>query len=287
MKNVKKITALFLALVLLIGVLPVMAKVEREIWVASPGITCGVTDAEIMFNKAVDLGYARLYKLDAIGDRYYLGVLEEQVTTGGSNGKKKTSYLTYYSVLETDDSFIILGRTSVNNEYMWDGLEGVRNISSMINTAYYTGNGYEAPYYIINPHDKYTYSSWEEYIDYVIIGSNGGIAHIGDCCDYGQQRFLMIFENKLYTGQNKYYKSGNAYFYYLSDGTTKATQRNIVGIKDNALVTVEAATAVAATDISYDNGYSTDGDSMNGNTEIEQYYAFPGEEGKYYKYNSF
>ncbi len=280
----KKVTSLLLIFILIIGVLPVVAATKREVWVSSPGITCGLTEDEIMFNKAVHLGAARLYKLDAVGDRYYLGVLEEQVTDGGSNGKKKTSYLTYYSVFETDDSFLILGKTGVNNEYYWDGLEGVRNISGYIDTEYYTDKGYEAPYYIINPHNKYTYSQWDEYIDYIFIGSNGGIARISDWCDYGQARFPMIYENKLYTGQNAYYSNERSYKYYLSDGTTPATQRRIIGIKNNAIVNVASPASVAATDITSANGYRTYGDGMSGDTNIEQFYAFPGNEGKYYKY---
>lgn len=280
----RKLMALLLAFILIIGVLPVTAATKREVWVSSPGITCGLTDSEIMFNKAVHLGMARLYKLDAVGDRYYLGVLEEQVTDGGSNGKKDTSYLTYYSVLETDDSFIILGSTGVNNEYYWDGLEGVVNISANIDTEYYTSKGYEAPYYIINPHDKYTYSQWDEYIDYIFIGSNGGIARISDWCDYGQARYPMIFENKLYTGQNAYYSNERSYKYYLSDGTTPATQRRVIGIKNNAIVNVASPASVAAADITSANGYKKYGDGMSGNTYTERYYAFPGNEGKYYKY---
>lgn len=281
----KKVIALCLILIIIIGTFPVMAKTQREVWVPSPGITCGVTSDEIMFNKAVHSGYARLYKLDAVGERYYLGVIEEQVTDGGSNGKKKTSYLTYYSLLETDDSFIILGKTGVNNEYYWNGYEGVANISDSIDTEYYTSKGYEAPYYIINPHDKYTYSQWDEYIDYIFIGSNGGIAKISDWCDYGQARFPMIFENKLYTGKNKYYQSERAYFYYLSDGTTKATQRRIIGIKNNAIVDVASPASVAAADITSANGYKTFSDGMSGNMSYETYYALPDSSGRFFKYS--
>ena len=265
----KKAIALSIVLILLIGTISIAAKTQREVWVPSPGITCGVTSDEIMFNKAIHSGQARLYKLDSIGDRYYLGVTEEQRTDGGSNGKKHTSNLTYYSLLETDDSFIVLGVAGVSNEYYWDGLEGVMDISELIDTAYYTDQGYEAPYYIINPHDKYTYTDWEEYIDYIFIGSNGSIARISDWCDYGQARYPMIYENKLYTGKNKYYSNSRSYYYYLSDGTTKAVARTIIAIKNNDVVTVKADSYVEAASVTSENGYRIFSDGMSGNTTGE------------------
>lgn len=280
----KKVTALLLIFILIIGVLPVAAATKREVWASSPGITCGITEEEIMFNKAVHLGIARLYKLDAVGERYYLGVLEEQITDGGYNGKTDTSFLTYYSLLETEDSFIILGRTSVYNEYFWNRYEGVTNISNQIDTEYYTSRGYEAPYYIITPMGKYTNSRVDEYLEFIFIGSNGGIARISDWCDYGQARYPMIFENKLYTGQNAYYQSERSYKYYLSDGVTPATVRNIVGIKNNAIAIVSSATKVAATSITSANGYRTFSDGQSGNTNMETFYSFPGNEGKFYRY---
>lgn len=261
----KKVIALLVAFILIMGTLPVMAKIQREVWEPSPGVTSGVTSSEIMFNKAIHMGDVRMYQLSSIGSRYYLGVVEEQRDDGGSNGKKKTSFLTYYSILETDDGFIILGSCGVSNEYYWDGLEGVLDISSSINKSYYTNQGYEAPYYIINPHDKYTYSDWNEYDEFIFIGSNGGIAIISDWTDYGQARFPMIFESKLYTGQNKYYSSSRSYFYYLSDGSTKATKRRIIGIKNNAIVEVAAPASVAVTDITTANGYTVFNDGMSGN----------------------
>ena len=96
----RKVMALLLAFILIIGVLPVAAATKREVWVSSPGITCGLTEDEIMFNKAVHLGKARLYKLDAVGERYYLGVLEEQVTNGGSIDVAPYLYGGYAEVYE-------------------------------------------------------------------------------------------------------------------------------------------------------------------------------------------
>lgn len=280
----KKITALLLMFILLMGTLPVMAEVQREIWVSSPGITCGITSNEIMFNKAVASGAARLYKLDSVGDRYYLGVVEDKHTDGGSNGKKKTSYLDYFSIFETDDGFIILGRVGVGNEYYWNGMEGVLDVSKNIDTEFYISRGYEAPYYIINPHDKYTYSGWDEYNDYIFIGSNGGIAKISDWKDYGQARFPMIYENKVCTGQNMYYSSGNSYYYYLSDGKTRATQIRVIGIKNGEIINVTSLASVAATSVTDANGFKVYNDGMSGNTLVESYYSIPDNSGRFFNY---
>lgn len=263
----KKIIALFMGMAMCAAALPAAAKTQREVWESSPGITCGVTGDEIMFNKAVHAGAVRMYNLSGIGERYYLGAVEEQRTDGGSNEKKKTSNLTYYSILETDDGFIILGKQKVSNEYYWNGNEGVLDISGSVNKSYYTSQGYEAPYYIINPHKKYTYSGWNEYDDYIFIGSSGSIAGMHDWSDYGQARYPMIYGDKLCTGQNMYYKNEQSYYYYLSDGRTKAVQKRIIGIKNNSVADVEDPLLVAAADVSEANGYKVFADGMEGNME--------------------
>ncbi len=281
----KKVISLLLAFVLIMGTLPIMAKVEREVWVPSPGITCGITSDEVLFNKAVHSGCARLYKLEEIGDRYYIGAMEEQMTDGGSNGKQKTAILYYYTLLETDDSFIILGKARANNEYYWNNFEGVTNISQYIDTKYYTDLGYEAPVYMITPKGKYTYSRWDEYTDYFFVGNNGGIARLSDWMDYGQQRVPMIFENKLITCQYAYYSSERSYKFYLSDGITEAAQRCIIGIKNGGLVNVSALSSVARTTITSANGYRAYSEGYSGNTPRETYYMFNDDSERFFKYH--
>ena len=280
----KKLIALILMLILLVGTLPAMAKTTREVWMPSPYITCGITETEIMINKAIHMGVARLYKLDKIGDKNYLCVLEEKFDTGGYKGNRDHSYLTYYSLLETEDSFIILGRDSMGNEYVQDYLEEVVDISSDIDIEFYEKQGYEAPIYIVNPNGKYTHSEYDEYDEFVFIGSNGGMTGIGDWTDYGQARYPLVYNNKFYTGKNKYYSSDRGYFYYLEDGSTKATVLDLCGIKNGSLVAISSS-KVAAANVVAANGYVVYADEgFAGNVEVERKYLLSKEDNMYLSY---
>lgn len=287
MNSVKNLVAFLLVFVLIIGAIPATAKTTREVWMPSPSVTTGVSEEEIMVNKAIHMGVARLYKLDSIGDKYYLCVLEEKFDTGGTNGNRDHSYLTYYSLLETDDSFIILGRDSLGEEYVQDSLEEVVDISDDIDIEYYEKQGYEAPIYIINPNGKYTCTSWEEYSEFTFIGSNGGMTGIGDCAEYSAARFPFIYENKFYTGKSRYISDDRGYFYYLDDGKTKATVKNLCGIKNGALVTISSS-KVATTDITAANGYVIYPDEgCTGNVKVETKYLISKERNLFLTYQSY
>lgn len=283
----KKLTALLLLLIIVVGTISVAAKTTREVWMPSPYVTCGITEEEIMINKAIHMGVARLYKLDKVGDKNYLCVLEEKFDTGGYKGNRDHSYLTYYSLLETDDSFIILGRDSMGNEYVQDSMEEVIDISGNIDIEYYESKGYEAPIYIVNPKGKYTYSGWEEYDEFVFVGSKGGITGIGDWTDYGQARYPLVYNNKFYTGKNRYYSSDRAYFYYLADGSTKATVLDLCGIKNGSLAVISSS-KVAAADVIATKGYVVYPDEgFTGNMKVDKKYLLSKENNLYVSYFSY
>lgn len=283
----KKLTALLLLLIIVVGAIPVAAKTTREVWMPSPYVTCGITEEEIMINKAIHMGVARLYKLDKVGEKNYLCVLEEKFSTGGTNGNRDHSYLTYYSLLETEDSFIILGRDSLGEEYVQDSLEAVVDISADIDIAFYENQGYEAPIYIINPSGKYTCTSWDEYTEFTFIGSNGGMTGIGDCDEYSAARYPIVYENKFYTGKSRYISDDRGYFYYLSDGKTKATVMNLCGIKNGSLITISTSN-VASADVTDANGYVIYADEgFTGNVKVDKKYLLSKENNLYVSYFSY
>ncbi len=287
MNSVKNLVAFLLVFVLIIGAIPATAKTTREVWMPSPYVTCGITEEEIMINKAIHMGVARLYKLDSVGDKYYLCVLEEKFSTGGTNGNRDHSYLTYYSLFETDDSFIILGRDSLGEEYVQDSLEAVVDISADIDIAFYENQGYEAPIYIINPSGKYTCTSWDEYTEFTFIGSNGGMTGIGDCDEYSAARYPIVYENKFYTGKSRYISDDRGYFYYLADGKTKATVMNLCGIKNGSLITISTSN-VASADVTAANGYVIYADEgFSGNVKVDKKYLLSKENNLYVSYFSY
>lgn len=280
----KNIVASLLVFVFIIGAIPVTAATKREIWVPMPSITCGVTEDEVSINKAIHMGVARLYKLDQVGDNNYLAVLERKYSDGGTNGNRDHSDLYYYSLLETDDSFIVLGRAFLYNEYVQNSLEEVADISSDIDIDYYESQGYEAPIYIVNPNGKYTCTSWDEANEFVLIGSNGGIAEICDFTDYAQARTPIIFENKFCTGRTRYVSSNTGYFYYLSDGSTRATLIETCGIKNGSLVAIKSS-KIATTQVTPANGYvSYPDEGYTGNVKVDAKYLISKEKNLYLSY---
>jgi len=157
------------------GALTAFAETTRsyELWTQSPNITSGITDDELRIYKAMNLNTFSVVPLTQLGINYYLAICEGQTTTGGWSGKTDTSELYYYTILMTNDSFIILSKARVNNEYYWSRGNNIADISSQINSSYYTSNGYEVPCYIVNPNGKYTNSNMNEYDDYIFITKNG------------------------------------------------------------------------------------------------------------------
>ena len=283
----KKLTALLLLLIIVVGTVPVAAKTTREVWMPSPYVTCGITEDEIMINKAIHMGVARLYSLDKVGEKNYLCVLEEKFDTGGTNGNRDHSYLTYYSLLETDDSFIILGKDFLGEEYVQDSLEQVVDISADIDIEFYEKQGYEAPIYIINPCGKYTCTSWDEYNEFTFIGSKGGMTGIGDCDEYSAARYPIVYENKFYTGKSRYVSSDRGYFYYLSDGSTKATVLDLCGIK-NGTLSVISSSKVATANVTDANGYVIYADEgYTGNVKVDKKYLLSKENNLYVSYFSY
>ena len=283
----KKVTALLLVVILFLGTVPVMADTKREIWVPMPSVTCGITEEEVSVNKAIHMGVARLYKLDSIGDKYYLAVLERKFSDGGTNANRDHSELYYYSLLETEDSFMVLGHAFLYNEYVQDSLEEVVDISADIDIAYYESQGYEAPIYIVNANGKYTCSSWDEANEYVIIGSNGGITDICGFSGDGNVKTPYVYGNKFYTGQTRYLSSGSTYFYYLSDGRTKATVMNVCGLKNGALVTI-SSTKIATADVTEENGYICYPDEgYTGNVKVDKKYKISEENDLYLSYETY
>lgn len=276
-----------MVLILLVGAIPVIAATNREVWVPSPAITCGINEDEVSVNKAIHMGVARLYKLDKIGDKYYLAVLERKFSDGGTNANRDHSELYYYSLLETDDSFIVLGRDFLFNEYSQDALEDVIDISNDIDIEYYEKQGCEAPIYIVNPNDKYTCADWEEDDEFVFIGSNGGMAGISDTNTYAQARYPIVRDGKFYTGKYRYESDDRGNYYYLDDGKTKATVLDLCGIK-NGNLEVLSSTKVATTDITAENGYTEYKDEgFTGNVRMEEKYLISEEKNLYLSYWTF
>ena len=253
---------------------------EYELWTQSPYVTCGFTNADMRIYKAYDMDVLELYPLSEVGDRYYLAVCPDQNSDGGYSGKTKTTDFYFYTIYATDDGFIVLSEASASNEYYWDRGYSFANIANQINTAYYTSNNSEVPLYILNPSGKYTNSNYSEYDEYFFITNSGKIYKMSEYVDSSTEGYPYIKDNILYRGQNKYYKSSSYYFYYLSDGSTKASNSKPIFFK-NGSITYGTEEKIAVSEMTVANGYNmyTDGFASGA---MPEYAKIPGATNLYY-----
>jgi len=275
------------------GALTAFAETTRsyELWTQSPNITSGITDDELRIYKAMNLNTFSVVPLTQLGINYYLAICEGQTTTGGWSGKTNTSELYYYTILMTNDSFIILSKARVNNEYYWSRGNNIADISSQINSSYYTSNGYEVPCYIVNPNGKYTNSNMNEYDDYIFITKNGTLYSTPEDSEDGCEGYPFIYNGILYRGQERYYSSSRYYYYYLADGSTKAVQYAPYQFK-NGSITYGTNNKVEVTSVTAENGYTLYREGFASNTFEATYYKIPNANSLYmsvtqpYTYNS-
>lgn len=284
----KRMTAFLLCcMMLLIPITSVTAEGRNyELWTQSPCITTGVTPNDMLLYKASKSSEFDLFRLTALGGRYYLGVLETKTSSGGYKGNSKTSSLDFYIILVTDDDYLIVSRQTTGEEYGWDKGISIVDLSSEIQTEYYQKNGFECPKYVICPKNKYTHSGVEEYDEYFFITDAGNIYRTSESAEEGCEGVPMLYNGILYRAHSRYSyqsRSRTYYEYYYMDGTkTKAYQYYPYHFAHNAL-TMGAAQKVAVSDATVENGYKQYAEGFTSNISAEQYYALPDSDGMYVK----
>ena len=93
---------------------------EYELWTQSPGITCGLTNDDMMIYKCLEQEILELYPLDKIGKGYYLAICPDKKKDGGYDKESKTTEFTFYTIYATETDFVVLSKGCPNNEYHWD-----------------------------------------------------------------------------------------------------------------------------------------------------------------------
>lgn len=287
MSNLKRIFALLCILTVSITCLSfdsvfAAEKSARnyELWTQSPNITSGITNDELRIYKAMDKNEFELYPLKQLGANYYLGICEGKVTDGGYNGNKDLSDLYYYVLLMTDDDFIILSKGVTYNGYYWDRGNNIVDISSQINSSYYTSNGYEVPCYIINPNGKYTNSNYTEYDEYYFITKNGNLFQTSENADYALAGYPFIYNGVLYRGCERYSSGSRNYYYYMQDGSTQATLYQPY-LYRNGTLSYGASDRVPAASVTTGNGYTVYKEGFSSNINISSYYKIPDTDNMY------
>lgn len=277
----KKLFAIILCLCMLTGTVAYagvssdVADKEYELWTQSPSITCGLTTDDVRLYKALNQNVLELLPLTKVGTNYYFAICADKMTDGGYNGNSKTTQFYFYTLYATDDGFIVLSYQSAYNEYYWDRGYSLADISSKVDSTYYKNNGSEVPYYIMNPSGKYSNSNWDEYDEYYFITSAGKLYKISENAEYGTEGYPYIKDKILYRGQDRYRQSSSSYpYYYMSDGTTKASNSTPMLFKNGSL-SYGSATRVSVADMTTANGYDMYTEGFTSNISIPSYYQIP------------
>jgi hypothetical protein len=198
------------------------AEVEYELWTESPYVTSGITYNDLNITRGLSNGELDLYPLTELGTNYYLAVAEEKMTDGGYSGKTKTSYLYCYLILVNNRDFLILSEQSLGEEYYWDRGFAIQNIrDKMTNLSWYSAQGSEVPYYVLEPQGLYTNTNYTEYYEYLIITSGGKLYRFSQNADYGTEANPTAYNGLLYSTTYRY-KSGSSYPYYYVDSSKAA-----------------------------------------------------------------
>lgn len=256
---------------------------EYELWTQSPGVTCGLTDDDMLIYKCLDQGLLELYPLTKVGNGYYLAICPDKMKDGGYNGKSRTTDFTFYTIYGTDAGFVILSKGRPNSEYYWDSGYSFADISDKVNKNYYKQNNSEVPYYILNPKGKYTNSNYTEYNDYFIISDKGKIYKMLECSEYGDEGIPYIKDKIFYRGQYRYRQNRNNYPYYYmpGDSSERASNSTPVFLRNDS-ISYGAAVRVPVSDMTTSNGYEMYTEGFGSNVATPNYKKIPNSDNLYF-----
>ncbi len=281
----KRLICIFLCIVMSVSCISVLAEeteettTKRELWTQSSTLTTYDID-ELRIMKALEMEVLYLYKLDELGEGYFLAICEHQMTDGGYSGSMKTSYYYYYTLLSTEDSFIIIDKKECSEEYGWGGAHSFVNIRNRMNETYYKNKGYAVPYYMFQPQDKYTNSNYTEHNEYYFIASDANIYKLSENAETGCHGTIFISDSKLSVSHSKYRSSGSSVVYYLSDGTTKANLLEVFGFKSGNITYLDG-TKIATADFVDGDLYDIFMEEFDSNEFILRLYKVPKTENIY------
>lgn len=256
---------------------------EYELWTQSPGITCGLTDDDMLVYKCLDQDVLELYPLNRIGKDYYLAICSDKMKDGGNNGKSNTTNFTFYTLYATETGFVILSKACPNSEYYWDSGYSFADISEKIDKAFYIRCNSDVPYYILNPKGKYTNSNYTEYDDYFIITDNGKIYKMIECSEYGDEGIPYIKDRIFYRGQYRYMQNKNSYpYYYMPGGSSVKASNSLHVYFRNGRLEYGTPMRIPVFDMTAANGYYMYTEGFSSNVVMLEYKKIPNSNNLYF-----
>ena len=137
---------------------------EFELWSMSPCISGGMSRYDLVFQKALYNNYLTLYPLPKLGERYTLAATWAPMYNTGVKGNTTLYEITYFLLYLTDDSYEILDRAWLWSDH-YDGTTYLADIADYIND----NQPGDKPLYITAAGGVYSSSSWDWYIEYVVV----------------------------------------------------------------------------------------------------------------------
>ena len=90
---------------------------EFELWAMSPCITGGMTQEDMILQRAIQKNAASFYPLPELGENYYLAQTVGWFKNSGYSGKTDLGLVRYYLLLMTDNGYIMLDNKELYSDY--------------------------------------------------------------------------------------------------------------------------------------------------------------------------
>ena len=223
---------------------------QYELWTQSPYRTSGMSLEEIKLQQAIEMNMLKMYELPELGEKYFFAAAEGQMSNTGKNGKSDLSLYYYYLLLTTEDGYIIIECCAPWSSYYWSGGQLIADVSDMTVET----EGSSRVLYVISPADKYKASEWDNYNDYAFITEDKRMSFETRDDTYSQGGFPIMYEGKLYWGNDSYMKGTSFMSYHTSDGET-AMRMTSMNFK-NGTIEFGASSNHKLSDVTEANGYT-------------------------------
>ena len=241
---------------------------EFELWAMSPCITGGMTQEDMILQRAIQSNSVNFFPLPELGENYYLAQTVGWFKNSGYSGKTDLGLVRYFLLLMTDSGYIIL-----DNKELYSDYSAVNPMIYNLADKTVKPDKGDRAIYAVYTYYPYTHSSWSSWEECLFITENKKLAlkTENNANDYATNNSPYLYDGKIYWGTVKsdYIYLKPMYF-------------------ENGEVTEGTNVYHAATEITDANGYF----KMNNEYEdyqkygvaAQQYYNMPGDSNKYYTF---
>lgn len=273
----KRIISVILMLVMVFSLCSVPANADitsietaeqYELWTQSPYRTSGMTVEEVRLYKALEMNVLKIYDLPKLGDKYCFAVAEGLLKNSGRNGRTNLNLFYYYLLLETDDGYIIIDYCEPWSSYM----VGYGHLIADVSEKTVEPTSGARVLYVITPEMKYTATDWDDYNDYAFITDDKRMSFETRDNYRSEGGFPIMYEGKMYWGNDSYFTGSSSGVYYTSDGY-QAMRMTAMSFQ-NGSISFGSIASHKLDDVTSANGYTLF-ESYNTNLNEKKLYKIP------------